>query len=110
MNRFDEWRKLLSKPTVDSSNRLEEWKHMLSMTTADSSTMKDTDRVDSMMTAIFPIAQKVAAKTIGFDLVGVGDEWYVYDNNDNLVESVGGFGKPMSALSGKLFFMHYIGK
>lgn len=112
MNGFDEWRKLLSKSMVDSSSsdRLEEWKHLLSMTTADSSATKDTDSVDSMMTAIFPIAQKAAAKTIGFDLVSGSDEWDVYDDNDNLVESVGGFGKPMSAPSGKLFFMDYIRK
>ena len=80
------------------------------MTTADSSATKDTDRVDSMMTALFLIAQKVTAKTIEFDLVGGSDEWDVYDDNDNLVESVRGFGKSMSAPSGKLFFMDYISK
>jgi len=65
----------------------------------------NTDLVDSML----PLAMRVAAKTIGFDLVGDSDRWDVYDENDKHVDSVGGGCKPMSAPTGMLHYMDFKG-
>jgi hypothetical protein len=66
----------------------------------------NTDLVDSML----PLAMRVAAKTIGFDLVGDSDRWDVFDENDKHVDSVGGGCIPMSAPIVKLAYMDFIGK
>ena len=89
---------------ADASSRAETYKKMFSNISSLASSITEDRSSDTDKSSLLPLAMKVCAKTIGFDLVDpMGEEFSEITEDGELIEAE--FDGGMSAPSGKLYFM-----
>jgi hypothetical protein len=92
---------------ADASSRAETYKKMFGNISSLASSItedRSSDSDSSSTMPLLPLAMKVCAKTIGFDLVNpIEDEFSEITEDGELIEAE--FDGGMSAPSGKLYFM-----
>lgn len=92
---------------ADASSRAETYKKLFGNMTSRPSLLSEDNSADTDKSSLLPLAMKVCAKTIGFDLVDpMGEEFSEITEDGELIEaeSDGGMAPP----SGKLYFMDFI--
>ena len=94
---------------ADASSRAETYKKMFGNVSSLASSItedRSSDSDSSSTMSLLPLAMKVCAKTIGFDLVNpIEDEFSEITEDGELIEAE--FGGSMSAPSGKLYYMDF---
>ena len=88
---------------ADASSRAETYKKLFGNMTSRPSLLSEDNSADTDKSSLLPLAMKVCAKTIGFDLVNpMEDEFSEITEDGELIEAE--FGGGMSAPSGKLYY------
>ena len=92
---------------ADASSRAETYKKLFGDLTSRPSLLSEDNSADTDKSSLLPLAMKVCAKTIGFDLVDpMGEEFSEITEDGELIEAE--FEGGMSEPSGKLYYMDFI--
>ena len=88
---------------ADASSRAETYKKLFGNMTSRPSLLSEDNSADTDKSSLLPLAMKVAAKTIGYDLVSsIDDEFSEIAEDGELIEPKN---EGMSAPLGKLLYM-----